>query len=593
LLLRLLLCRAPKTLSYLLWSAVAFRLCCPVSWRSVLSLFRLPALQAAPLQVSVDPGGGLAYLPGAALSGGTAPAVGELSPVSGAATAAPAAVPAAVDPRQMALTVAALVWCVGVAALLLYGVVSYLRLRRRLSTAVLLQDNIYQSEQVHSPFILGLIRPRIYIPYHLEDGDLGYVLAHERYHIQRRDYLVKPFAFVLLSVHWFNPLCYLAFYLMGRDMEMSCDEKVLSQQAGSAKAYSALLLSFAASQRFPAPSPLAFGETGVAGRIRNALRWKKPKAWVTLAAALLCVLAVAACAANPAGQTGQTQTDPGQTGQAQTGQYASMESFAQQTMAATEGSYYSVRQNAMTTANVLGTRLKELEKTGEVADLAPEGTLESWQFQYYVQIDADPDDVASVDGMLEAGGWYDLEGQGGHDLVALRYADGSYDVLYDEPIGDGLDFWGYHHSYEEAIYDWYVREYGLDLPLYVVDLLPYDELGNHPARRYDGDGWYLYILLSQWSDVSVSEDAWTWTSNYGTGSTLTVRRALEGEPSQSHTAVEGRSESYFETADGVWWAVSTQYDPARLTDHPYIALEPTALEVMAESFTVDGRITAG
>ena len=187
----------------------------------------------------------------------------------------------------------------GAAAILAYSLISYYKLSQHMADAVLWQGNVYQSVRVRSPFILGFIRPKIYIPFGLDEDTRCHVLAHEGCHLKRRDHLTKLFAFLLLAVHWFNPLCWLAFALMSRDMEMSCDEKVLAQAGNIRKQYSASLLSFAANRRLPLPSPLAFGETGVKGRIQNVLKWKKPKAWITVGATGLAFLVLAACAVNP------------------------------------------------------------------------------------------------------------------------------------------------------------------------------------------------------------------------------------------------------------------------------------------------------
>ncbi|MGM9608426.1 MAG: M56 family metallopeptidase [Oscillospiraceae bacterium] len=532
LLLRLFLRKMPKKISYLLWSVVAFRLCCPISWQSVFSLFSL-APRTATVQVTAGGAAQLDHIPNTVTAAvqpqagaGAAVPVNPGEVVSGSLPAA-----ASADPLQFWITVGTVVWCAGMAALLIYSVICYVKMCRQMRTAVLLRDNIYQSDCIRSPFLLGLIHPKIYIPFGLDGDTLNYVLEHERYHIRRRDYLVKPFAFLLLTVHWFNPLCWLSFHLMGRDMEMSCDEKVIAGGANRVKAYSTTLLSFAVSPHFPAPSPLAFGETSVKSRIKNVLNWKKPKTWVTLLAVLLCVLAVLACAANPE-QQADSEPDPVPVSDGvKTGQYASMEDFANEVLQSTIGreltySSYSLAEsgaeNTTAAARVLDAKVAQLEKTGELAGLASEGTLESWEFQCFVKTDADPDDVALVDGMFEDG-WYDPEGAGGHVLVALRYEDGSYDILYDRSVSDaiiGMEFYSYHHSYEEAIYDWYVKEYGLDLPLYVIDLLPHDELGNHPAHRYDGDGWYLYIPVSGWSKANVWDQ---WNSLYGTGAHLSVQ----------------------------------------------------------------------
>ena len=308
LLLRLALKRAPKKYSYWLWSAAAFRLVCPVSWKSVFSIFSLaPAQPVVTASERLPAAGSIQYIP---------PDIGMMAqprvtlPIPQLSEALNEALPAAdplssVNPMQVWTFLGAWLWLLGLAALLTWGVVSYARLARRLRTAVRLEEGVFQSEAVGSPFLMGYLRPRIYIPYGLEGERLDYVLAHERFHIARRDYLVKLLAFLILALHWFNPLAWLAFYLMGRDMELRCDEAVLGRTAAKPADYSETLLSFAAGGRFPRPGPLAFGETGVKARIRNALRWKQPRFWVAYAATLAVSLGIVACAANPSG----TMTD--------------------------------------------------------------------------------------------------------------------------------------------------------------------------------------------------------------------------------------------------------------------------------------------
>lgn len=303
LLVRLALSAAPKKWSYFLWSAAAFRLCCPVSLQSAISLLQLLPARPASAPVS-GAASALDYIPNTIglmerpeLNAG----IPGLSRVINSSL--PAAAPMnSANPMQIWIMVGTVLWCAGLTVILLYSIISYLRLRRSMRTAILLEGNVYMSDAIRSPFILGLLRPNIYIPFGLEGDELCYVLSHERYHIRRRDHIVKAVSFLILSVHWFNPLCWLAFHLMGRDMEMSCDEKILEQGGNIRKPYSATLLSFAAGRRLPSPSPLAFGETGVKRRIKNALGWKKPRTWVTLCAAALCVTAVAACAVNPVAQ---------------------------------------------------------------------------------------------------------------------------------------------------------------------------------------------------------------------------------------------------------------------------------------------------
>ena len=304
-LIRLCLRKAPRKYAYALWSVAAFRLVCPVSFKAFFSLFRfvrtvegIQTVQAGTKPVpTVSPGNFDSVSPEHFNS---VPPV-EFDPdylVTYPITTPPAAeIPwyATVD----WVRVAAIVWLVGLAALVIYGIVSYVRLRRRMDTAVRMEGNVWQSDRVQSPFILGFVRPNIYLPFGLTEDQQRYVLAHERYHLKRFDHIVRPLSFLILAVHWFNPLVWLAYYLMGRDMEMSCDEKVLSTEDNIRKAYSTTLLSFAANRRFPSPSPLAFGESGVKGRIKNALNWKKPRTWVTVIAIIVCIVVIIVCAANP------------------------------------------------------------------------------------------------------------------------------------------------------------------------------------------------------------------------------------------------------------------------------------------------------
>lgn len=233
LLVRFLLQKAPKKYSYLLWGVVAFRLCCPVSFSSAVSLFRLK-------------------LPGISSSfsaGSSAVSEGMSSPA-----VFPAALGDFASPQTWLITGTAL-WLTGAAALAAYGLISYIRLAGKLRTAVRLKDNVFQSEYVESPFILGLVNPKIYIPYHLDSQTLHYVLLHENYHIKRCDHILKTAAYLLLSLHWFNPLCWLAFHLFCRDMEMSCDEHVLDQEEHASGSYSDALLSFALRPPFSFPRP--------------------------------------------------------------------------------------------------------------------------------------------------------------------------------------------------------------------------------------------------------------------------------------------------------------------------------------------------
>ena len=282
-LVRLVFKKAPRWLLCALWALAAVRLVCPVSIESVLSL--IPS--AEPVQpeiiVSAQP----------AITSGI-PAVDAIvnPPLAAAFTPSPAQ---SANPLQIWTFLAACVWLAGIAALLLYAAVSALRLRLRVRTAVRLEQNVYQSEFVSSPFILGVIRPRIYLPFGLEAGAQAMVLAHERAHLRRGDQLWKPLGYLILAAYWFNPLCWLAYILFCRDIEAACDEKVVRELGEGCKAaYSRALLACSAPKKLITACPLAFGETGVKSRIKSVLNYKKPAFWLVLAAVLASV-AVAVC----------------------------------------------------------------------------------------------------------------------------------------------------------------------------------------------------------------------------------------------------------------------------------------------------------
>lgn len=292
LLARLLLAKAPKKYSYFLWLVVGLRLACPIQIQSAFSLFRLPGLRRVN---SVDVGPVAPMPMDAPAPMEPVPSVQAVVPKLPSEPAVPVPQAASWSPMQ----VLAAVWLVGALCFVLYSVLSEMRLRRSLATATKMQDNVFQCESVRSPFVLGVLRPRIYMPYGLSQEAQRCVLAHEQTHLRRADPLFRRIAFLILAVHWFNPLCWLAFQRMGMDMELSCDESVLKQGDVDPKQYSLTLLAFAANRRSFAAAPLSFGETGVKKRIKNALDWKKPGAVLTVLALVLSCGVSVACAANP------------------------------------------------------------------------------------------------------------------------------------------------------------------------------------------------------------------------------------------------------------------------------------------------------
>jgi len=282
-LLRLVLKKAPKWISVLLWGIVALRLICPFTIESVMSL--IPSAETISPQIMTE------NIP--VINTGIPIINNAVNPVIGE-TFTPAPGDSA-NPLQVWIPILTAVWLLGVAALLAYTAVSYLRVKRRIGTAVLLRENIYQSERVISPFVLGLIKPKIYLPFYMNDQGAQYVIAHENAHIRRKDHIWKPLGFLLLTLHWFNPLMWLGYVLLCRDIELACDEKVIKALGRDARAdYSQALLSCSVNRRMIAACPLAFGEVGVKGRVKSVLNYKKPAFWLILVAIVACI-AVAVC----------------------------------------------------------------------------------------------------------------------------------------------------------------------------------------------------------------------------------------------------------------------------------------------------------
>lgn len=283
LLLRLLLKKAPKWITVVLWGILAVRLICPFSFESALSLIPSKEVVSPSIMTDSTPqiNTGLLFF-----NSTLNPMIGQsLAPAPGDS----------INPLQIWIPILTAVWVLGMAALLIYTAISYARVRRKIGTAVLLRDNIYQSENVGSPFVLGLIKPKIYLPFNMNEKEREYVVAHEIAHIRRKDHLWKPLGFLLLTLHWFNPLLWLGYVLLCRDIELACDEKVIKALDHDGRAdYSEALLTCSVNRRMIAACPIAFGEVGVKARIKSVLNYKKPAFWIILAAMIACI-AVAVC----------------------------------------------------------------------------------------------------------------------------------------------------------------------------------------------------------------------------------------------------------------------------------------------------------
>lgn len=295
LLARFFLKRAPKIYSYALWAVVLFRLLCPLSITAGLSVLK-------PLPVTTTPGiSTVSYRPVAQAVRENIPAPIQQEVVS----PQPAEQPEA---KLAPMQVAAYIWLGGASVMAVYSIVQYLILRRRLAEAVLLREEIYLADRISSPFVMGIFRPRIYLPSSTPMEERRFIVAHERHHIRRGDPVWKLLGYCALCLHWFNPLVWLAFCLAGKDMEMSCDEAVIKRLGEHIRAnYSQALLRLATHKRIVSGMPLAFGEGDTKGRVMNMAKWKKPKVWVSVLCVALCLVILVACALNPKQE--ETETD--------------------------------------------------------------------------------------------------------------------------------------------------------------------------------------------------------------------------------------------------------------------------------------------
>lgn len=288
-LLRILLRKAPKAVRCALWILVGIRLVCPFSIESVLSL--IPSQETVPGEIMMagkpEIDSGIRVLDDA-----VNPAIAaSLSPEPHAS----------VNPMQIVVFLASRLWAAGLAALLFYALASYVRLRRKVAAAMCFRENIWLCDAVRSPFILGILSPRIYLPSDLEEPQIGCVIAHEKAHLRRRDHWWKPLGFLLLSVYWFQPLCWAAYILLCRDIELACDEYVVKRMGDAwKKTYANALLSCSLDSQGLSGCPLAFGEVGIKERIKGILSYKKPALWIVAAAAIACIVTAVCFLTDPA-----------------------------------------------------------------------------------------------------------------------------------------------------------------------------------------------------------------------------------------------------------------------------------------------------
>lgn len=286
---RLVFKKAPKYITCALWALVAIRLIFPISIESPTSL--IPSEETIPLEIE--------YSQNPTIDTGINSLNIAINPIIQDNFTPPDGL-TSMNPIQLPIYIGAYLWQMGIVAMVLYALISYIRIKFKVRERVKTEKNIYICDRIPSPFILGIIRPSIYLPSHLSEEDTAFVIAHEKAHIKRLDFIWKPLGYILLTIYWFNPCLWLGYILLCRDIEYACDEKVIKDLTlTDKKIYSETLLNLSIHRPYVTACPLAFGESGVKSRIKSVLNYKKPAFWVTLVAIVLCVVMAVCFLTNP------------------------------------------------------------------------------------------------------------------------------------------------------------------------------------------------------------------------------------------------------------------------------------------------------
>ena len=530
----------------------------------------------------------------------------------------------------------------GAGLLALVLLVSNLRFARRLRRARVPYDapcgglRVYVAEELTSPCLVGVLRPSVYLTPEAtrDERTLRHVLAHEATHRIHGDCVWSLLRLAALCLHWYNPLVWLAAVVSKRDGELACDEHTLARLGEDERtAYGETLLSLVRGRPntrglLSASTAMTAGKKPMRERIETIARHPRTKtAALLLAAVVLLTATVVAFSRGVvkeeneprpgANVTGQPAREPSET----SGAYASVEEYLEHVRTSADTvPYYtwgpdgSAPEMYEAVANVLDVRIDNLEKHGELSGLAQEGTLELYRYDRLYKTDVPVEEILLIGGMTADGEYVAFE-DADRTLVVLRYPNGNVEALADQASYDDMGgVWYYHNNAEEALYDWYVKKNGLDLPLYTIDLLPTSEAGNYPAHRVDGDGWYFYLPVQAWYRADEGGTA-CWHSQYRTGSMFAVAhldesagdaavryqswdwtlaqenvpsvRRTSGKDGSIHTTIR-----FYEDENGGCWQVRTQYDAKVQLYSSYIAWEPEVLEAMAASFVPDARVSA-
>ncbi|MEC0242356.1 M56 family metallopeptidase [Paenibacillus dokdonensis] len=390
---RMLFRKVPKIYSYALWSVVWFRLVCPISFESVFSLIPAQA-QSVPLNMIYPQTPQMQ----SEITGLEDQAVNQMMPASAPLTSPVANLSS--TPTNIWFEIGQYLWLFGIALLIAYSMVTTIRLHRKLKNASPVYENVYEKSGITTPFVFGVLRPKIYLPVGLHDQERAYIIKHEQVHIKRLDHIIKPFAFAVLCIHWFNPFAWVAFFLMSDDMEKSCDESVIRQLgSGIKKDYSTSLLSLSTGKRYIGGSPLAFGKSNTKGRIINILHYKKPAFWVVIVAVIAVAALCVGLISNP------RKAD------------LTVKDYAEQ--------YVDQRITDFKNVKIVDRKITKFERIAEFDKLLST-PLEIWALEYRLKPD-DPNKLILAEGMTD--GLITEEGSMGKPMLIFSYENSSPQYL--------------------------------------------------------------------------------------------------------------------------------------------------------------------
>lgn len=451
---RLFLKKAPKIFSYGLWGIAFFRLIFPFSFESIFTLISI--------NTKIIPEN-IAYTQTPQIQSGIRAVDGAVNRVL-----PPPVVGASVNPMQIWISIGSAIWIIGVVVLLLYSIFTTLRLSKNLKSATYFCDNIYKIDTIKTPFVFGLVNPKIYLPNNLSETEEFYIIKHEETHIKRKDHIIKFVAFLIVLIHWFNPIVWFAFYLMGEDMELSCDESVIREMGyGIKKDYSNSLLALSIGKRIIGGSPIAFGENNTKDRIENILNYKKPKFWVIIAAIIVIIALAVGLLSNP--------PDDGN-------MYKTVEDYAWQFIDGEIAMYENAEWGDF---KFIDKKIIKLEKLASFDNILP-SPVELWRLEYRLKPE-NLDEVVIAGGMQVVDGWITEDSSMGKPNLVFTYEN------------NNLIYLGNSNTLEFGMNTLASQEITIRIMLENMGLLPNETYkGNHVVMKFPlSTGETSQLLLSQ------------------------------------------------------------------------------------------------